>query len=69
MARSPDTPGPVSLRLYDLAGHPVMTLMDGPREAGTQSVSFDVSRLAAGVYFYRLNADGHTQSRHLAIVH
>lgn len=61
--------GHVSLRLYDLAGHEVMTLMDGAREAGVQAVSFDVSRLAAGVYFYRLDADGRTRSRHLAIVH
>jgi len=46
----------VSLRVYDTAGRMVTTLVNGWRPAGTHEVTFDGSRLASGVYIYRLQA-------------
>lgn len=55
----------VSIRLYDLQGRLVRTLLDAPAQPGPQRVSFDASRagngrsrLAPGVYFVRLEALG-----------
>ena len=46
----------VSLKLYDALGREVLTLADGVRQPGTYQVSFDASKYASGVYYYRLIA-------------
>jgi len=46
----------VNLRIYDTVGRLVVTLVDGMREAGTHEVTFDGSKLASGVYLYKLIA-------------
>ncbi|HTY35715.1 MAG TPA: aryl-sulfate sulfotransferase [Bacteroidota bacterium] len=46
--------GHISLRVYDLLGRLVATLIDGQKSAGTYAVHFDGSRLASGIYLYRL---------------
>jgi hypothetical protein len=56
---------PVQTRLvvYDLLGRLVLSPVDGDRAAGEHEVQIDASRLASGVYIYRLTAAGRTQSR------
>jgi hypothetical protein len=46
----------VSLKVYDIAGQVVTTLVDSWQEAGVYQVKFDGSGLAAGVYLVRLTA-------------
>jgi uncharacterized delta-60 repeat protein len=46
----------ISLKVYDTAGRLVATLVNGWRDAGAHEVTFDGSRLASGVYVYRLQA-------------
>ncbi len=45
----------VRLRVYDLLGREVATLVNEREQPGTYSVAFDGSHLASGVYFYRLD--------------
>ena len=52
--------GPVQLRLYDMAGRLVRTLVDGYRGAGVHSVTLEGSTLSSGIYFYALSS-GSTQ--------
>ncbi len=44
----------VRITVYDVLGRKVETLVDGIETAGIHEVTFDGSRLASGVYFYRL---------------
>jgi hypothetical protein len=46
--------GAVSLRVYNVAGQLVATLLEGEREAGDHHVSFRAGSLPAGMYFTRL---------------
>ena len=48
--------GFVSLKVYDLLGKEVKTLVNELKPAGRYSVVFDGSNLSSGVYFYELEA-------------
>lgn len=52
--------GFVTLKIYDITGKEVKTLIDGFKDAGFYTEYFDGNGFASGVYFYRLvlNADG-----------
>jgi parallel beta-helix repeat protein len=46
----------ISLKVYDILGREVATLMDGTKEAGVYTSSFDGSKLCSGIYFVRFVA-------------
>ncbi|MBU0519824.1 S8 family peptidase [bacterium] len=60
--------GNVSLRVYDLQGRLAATILSGELSAGHYEVNFDASELSSGVYIYRLDAPGYSQSMKLALV-
>jgi hypothetical protein len=55
----------VTLTIYDVLGQKVAELVNGVVDAGSHDVKFDGSRLASGVYFYRLQAGGFVQTKRL----
>ncbi|MBS1550990.1 MAG: T9SS type A sorting domain-containing protein, partial [Bacteroidetes bacterium] len=50
--------GNVSLKIYDMLGKEVKTLVNSFTSAGTYNINFDGSNLSSGVYFYKLEASG-----------
>jgi hypothetical protein len=58
----------VELQVYNLMGQRVATLISGPQQAGYHTISFDASRLASGVYIYRLRAGTHTELRKMTLI-
>ena len=65
--------GPVSVEIYNINGQKVRTLIDGPMTAGVHTVEWDAtdeagSRVASGVYFYRLTTDEFTQSKKMTLL-
>jgi len=60
--------GAVHLSIYDLTGREAAQLVNGTLNAGTHTVSFDAAGLASGVYFYRLEAAGYTETRKMVLM-
>jgi hypothetical protein len=58
----------LKLLVYDLLGQEVALLVDGVKAAGRYDVEFDASRLASGVYLYRLIAGNLFQTRKMILV-
>ena len=46
----------VSLRVYNMLGQMVATVVDEEQSPGAKSVTFDAGNLASGMYFYKLTA-------------
>ena len=51
-------PGPVKLRIYDITGALMETLVDESMPPGRHQVTWDAGNLASGVYFYKLTCSG-----------
>ena len=58
----------VELTVYNSLGQKIATLVDDQVRAGTHEVSFDGSRLASGVYIYRLQAEGQVITNQMTLV-
>jgi hypothetical protein len=69
----PETGAQVTLLIYDVAGRLVRTLVDGRKEAGTKRVTWNGdddrgSRVASGVYFYRMTAPGFEVTKKMVLI-
>lgn len=58
----------VQLRVFNLLGKEVATLVDGRQPAGTHEVQFNGANLPSGVYFYRLEANDFTAVRKMVLM-
>ncbi len=58
----------VVLKVYDLLGREVATLVNEKLQPGTYEVTFDGSRLASGIYFYRLRTESYTETKRMILV-
>jgi len=56
---------PVTLKIFDMLGREVATLVNESMAAGVHKITFDARALTSGVYFYRLEAEGFIQTRRL----
>jgi len=58
----------VSLKVYDVLGKEVMTLVNSRQSAGTYNLTLNGANLSSGVYFYRLQAENFSQTRKMILV-
>ncbi len=60
--------GRVRLVVYDLLGRQVATPVDEEKAPGSYTIKFDGTNLASGVYFYRLTAGAHTDTKSMVLM-
>ncbi|MFH1194250.1 MAG: T9SS type A sorting domain-containing protein [bacterium] len=58
----------VQLKVYDILGKKVATLINESKPAGNYEVKFDASNLSSGIYFYQLNAGSFTATKKLILL-
>jgi photosystem II stability/assembly factor-like uncharacterized protein len=60
--------GFVSLKIYDLLGKEVATVVNEEKSAGNYKVDFNASGISSGVYFYKLTTRNFTQTKKLVLL-
>ncbi|MGA7161708.1 MAG: alpha-amylase family glycosyl hydrolase [Bacteroidota bacterium] len=58
----------VTLRVYDILGRIVATLVNEQKNAGTYSAEFDAKSMSSGVYYYRLTANNSTDVKRMLLL-
>ncbi len=58
----------VTLKVYNLLGQELQTLVNDARTAGTYNVDFDAAKLPSGVYFYTLQAGRFMQTKKMLVI-
>jgi len=60
--------GLVSLKLYDVLGNEMKTLVDEQKTSGVYSVELDASQLTSGIYFYKLTSGTFNSTRKMILL-
>lgn len=61
-------PGQVSLRVFDIQGKEISTLVEGSLATGSYSVDWNARGMPGGIYFYRLTLDGQAYTKSLTLI-
>ena len=57
-----------TLKIYDVLGTEVATLVDEYKEAGTYEVEFNAEGITSGIYFYKLQAGSFTSVKKMILI-
>jgi len=58
----------MKLKIYDITGREIKTLVNEFKNSGTYEISFNGSGLTSGVYFYKLQADNFSETRQMILI-
>ncbi len=58
----------VTLKIYDVLGNEIKTIVNENQEAGTYKIDFDGSSLTSGMYIYKLTANGFTSTKKMMLL-
>jgi len=60
--------GIVKIKVYDLLGRVVATIVNENKPAGNYNIEFNASKLTSGIYFYRMEAGSFSQTKKLLLL-
>ncbi|KPL07273.1 hypothetical protein AMJ86_04940 [bacterium SM23_57] len=58
----------VTVKVFNILGHEIATLLDGRKDAGMHKLSFDATNLSAGIYFYQVQAGDFVAIKRMVLV-
>jgi len=58
----------VTLKIYDIRGQEVETLLNGNMKAGYSNIKYDARNLASGVYFYSLKSEDYFETKKMILI-
>ncbi len=58
----------VILKVYDVLGREVVTLVNEEKQTGSYEVEFDATSLSSGIYFYRLQAGSFVETKKMVLI-
>jgi len=58
----------VTIKVYDVLGRKVTTLVNEEKPAGNYEIDYNESRLASGIYFYRIKAGDFIQTKKMVLI-
>lgn len=60
--------GKVALKVFDILGREIKTLVNKYQAAGSYEVEFNATELSSGIYFYRIIADGFVETKKMILM-
>lgn len=60
--------GLVQIKVYDIIGREVMTLVNEQKTAGTYETVFNATNFASGIYFYRIQSGSFVESKRMMLI-
>ena len=60
--------GVVIIKVYDVLGNEIKTLLNKEQDAGEYNISFDAAGFSSGVYFYRMQINNSFQTRKMVLI-
>ena len=58
----------VQIKVYDILGNEIATLVNEEKSAGTYEIEFDALRLSSGIYFYRMIAGNYSEIKKMILI-
>ncbi|MCX6165869.1 MAG: T9SS type A sorting domain-containing protein [Ignavibacteriae bacterium] len=58
----------VTLKVYDILGKEVATLVNEKQSPGVYEVTFDGSQFPSGIYFYKLETDSYRETKRMLMI-
>lgn len=66
--RQAQSDNPVTLKVYDILGNEIRTLVNEKKPAGFYEIDFDASNLPSGIYFYRLSTPYYSETKSMVLL-
>ncbi len=60
--------GIVTIKIYDVLGREIETLVNEEKNPGRYKIKFDASNLASGLYFYRITSNNFTDTKKMLLM-